>query len=359
MLKQLLEHHILANLAFLLVLAIGAFAYFELPREQDPSVNFNWVDIKTYWPGAAATDVEQRVTDPLEEGIEKVSDIKFVSSVSREAVSSILVRFEDLDDNEFDQRVSDLRREIQAQYDMLPPEVEQPEIVEITSSNAFPTATVLVWGQSNRDRLQSIAKEIKDDLERFEGIERVVAPGYSDPELHVNFQPSRLFGLGISPVDVADSVAAYYQDLAAGQISIGEQKWLVRLKGTTHDPAKLEKFPIVTAQGELPLSAIADVSNAREDPRELVSFDGQPAVLLLIFKKEKSNNIELLEKVGAYVARRNGLFGSTGVGVVVLDDQTATTKKCDRGDGAECFDRLVFGADDRRVLSWSALCASD
>ena len=326
MLRQLLEHHILANLAFLLVLAIGVFAYQELPREQDPSVNFNWVDIKTYWPGAAAPDVEQRVTEPLEKGIEQVSDIKFVSSVSREGVSSILVRFKDLDDDEFDKRVADLRREIQAKFDVLPAEVKQPEIVEITSSNAFPTATLVVWGQSNRDRLQTIAKEVKDDLERFDAIERVVAPGYTDPELHVNFQPSRLVGLGVSPVDAADSVSAYFNDLAAGQIDIGEQNWLVRLQGTTHDPAELARFPIATAEGELPLSAIADVANARAEPRELVSHDGKPGVLLLVFKKEKANNLDLLEEVSGYVERHNKRFGSTGVGVVVLDDQTAATR---------------------------------
>lgn len=326
MLKQLLEHHILANLTFILVLAVGAFAYTQLPREQDPSVNFNWVDIKTYWPGAAAPDVEERVTDPLEEGLEKVSDIKFVSSTSREGVSSILVRFEDLDDNEFDQRVSDLRRELQAKFDQLPPEVEQPEIVEITSSNAFPTATLVVWGQSPDDRLHDYAKEIRDDLERFSAIERVVSPGYAEPELHVNFLPSRLVGLGVSAVDAADSVAAYFRDLAAGQIDIGDQKWLVRLSGTTHDPAELAQFPITTSEGELPLRAVADVAIGREEPRELVFYQGKPGIILLVFKKEKANNLELVEQIDSYLLDRNQQLAGSGLGVLLLDDQTASTK---------------------------------
>ena len=194
MLKQLLEHHILANLAFVLVLASGIFAYLELPREQDPSVNLNWVDIKTYWPGAAAKDVEERVTEPLEEGIEKIRDIKFVSSISRSGVSSILIRFDDIGEDDFDKRMSDLRREILAKYAALPGEVEQPEIVEISSSNVFPAATLVVSGQTYQDRLHTIAKAVKDDFERLETVDRVVAPGYTDPEFQVHFHPWRLAG---------------------------------------------------------------------------------------------------------------------------------------------------------------------
>lgn len=330
MLKKLLEHHILANLTFVLALAVGVFAYTQLPREQDPSVNFNWVDIKTYWPGAAAPDVEKRITDPLEDGLEKVSDIKFVSSTSRVGVSSILVRFEDLGDDDFDQRVSDLRREIQSMFDELPSEVEQPDIVEITSSNAFPTATLVVRGQSSDDRLHTYAKEIKDDLERFGEIERVVSLGYSDPELHVNFRPSRLIGLDVSPIDAADSVAAYFTDLAAGQIDIGDQKWLVRLSGTTHDPTELEQFPITTSEGELPLRAVADVAIGREDPRELIYHEGKPGIVLLVFKKEKANNLELLEQVNNYLEKRNQLLDQSDLRVTVLDDQTGSTKNAIR-----------------------------
>ena len=73
-------------------------------------MNFNWVQVTTVWPGASATDIEKRVTQPLEDRIEKVVDIKFISSSSREGVSNILVRFNDIDKRDFDNRIADLRR---------------------------------------------------------------------------------------------------------------------------------------------------------------------------------------------------------------------------------------------------------
>lgn len=105
---RLLQNHVLANLLFALVILVGSVSYLLLPRQQDPTVNFNWIDITTIFPGAGAADVESRVTDVLEEAIRKVNDIDFVSSNSREGMSSILVRFEDISDREFDKRVIDL-----------------------------------------------------------------------------------------------------------------------------------------------------------------------------------------------------------------------------------------------------------
>ena len=111
MYEQLLRNHVLTNLAFVLVLVMGVVSYQLLPREQDPTINFNWIQVQTFLPGASAEDVEKLVTDPLEEALTGISDIRFISSSSRESVSSILIRFDDLGEREFDKRVTDLRRE--------------------------------------------------------------------------------------------------------------------------------------------------------------------------------------------------------------------------------------------------------
>ncbi|MCB1803496.1 MAG: efflux RND transporter permease subunit, partial [Gammaproteobacteria bacterium] len=104
MLARLFQNHVLANLTFVLVLTMGFLCYNLLPRQQDPSINFNWIDITTVLPGAAAEDVERRVTEVLEKNIRRVADVKFVSSISRESLSNILVRFHDLPERLFDKR---------------------------------------------------------------------------------------------------------------------------------------------------------------------------------------------------------------------------------------------------------------
>ena len=326
MFRKLLENHILTNLTFLLVVAMGWIAYSEMPREQDPSVNFNWVQIWTFWPGATASDVESRITEPLETGIKKVSGIKFVSSTSREGVSSIIVRFSEMSDEEFDNRMSDLRREIQSRQDELPDDIKLPDIVEVSSANAFPTATLVVTSQAQGENLQYAARNAKEDLERLKGVDDVATAGDRDPELQVNFIPDRLLVLGVSPVALADTVSAYFQDLAAGNIGFGDQKWLVRLAGTSSDPTYVGSFPILTASAEVPLRSIAEVQRGRADAQELVQYNGQSSVLLSVFKSQHANNLEIIDQIKAYIQEKNRTSKKTGVELVLLDDQTQTTR---------------------------------
>lgn len=148
-LRALMGNSVLANLVFVLVLALGIMSYQLMPRQQDPTVNFNWIIIVTNLPGASAEDMESRVTQPLEDALRKVSDVKFMTSTSRVGVSNILVRFRDLDDRLFDKRVNDLRREIQNKRNELPQDIVEPVILEITSANAFPAASIVLKGQAN------------------------------------------------------------------------------------------------------------------------------------------------------------------------------------------------------------------
>ena len=76
-LERLLRNHPLANILFGVVLLLGLSGYLLMPREQDPEINFNWVNIVTVLSGASAEDVERRVTQPLEDAIKQVADIRF------------------------------------------------------------------------------------------------------------------------------------------------------------------------------------------------------------------------------------------------------------------------------------------
>ena len=323
--QRLLRNHVLTNLAFILVLVVGSLSYLSLPRQQDPTINFNWIIITTVLPGAAALDVEKKVTDPLEDAIRKLQDVKFMSSNSRESFSNILVRFDDIDNRTFDKRVNDLRREIQNKEDELPLAAEDPVILEITSANAFPSASVAVVGIADDENLRIQARNIEKGLERLQGVDRVDPVGLADPELHVRFDRSALEVLGLSPAQLADTVTAFFQDIAAGDIRLGQENWLIRLVGTDADPSMLAARPIVGAPGEVLIGAVARVQRSRAEPSDLVTLDGRPAVLLAVMKQANANTLELVQEVKNYVETRNSYTPQTGVSMVLVDDQTIPT----------------------------------
>ena len=325
--RKLIDNHPLANIAFALVLIGGALTYVLMPRAQDPEINFNWVNIVTVLPGASAEDVEQELTSPLEDAIAQVKDIKYVSSSSRENLSSILVRFNELSEREFDKRIADLRREIQNKAsDELPDEATDPQVVEITTSNGFPTAILAVYGPALDERLRRAAFDLKKDLERLPGVDKVIAAGLDDPELHVDFDPAALAARGLSPVQVSDSVLGWFRNTLGGRVRVQDREWLVRLEGKTDDPDALAATALITPQGRVALGEVAEVSRGQERTTQRVSVGGQPAVMLSVTKQSRVNTLTLVEELRAFANARNPLLESQGVQLVMLDDQTDMTR---------------------------------
>lgn len=329
--RVLLTNHPLVNILFAVVLSMGIVSYVQMPREQDPEINFNFVDINTVLPGASAADVEELVTGPLEDALRNVQDIRFVSSSSRENVSDILVRFRELSERDFDKRVTDLRREIQSKAnDELPDDIEDPYILEITTSNGFPTAMVVVAGQADDERLRRQGKLIKEELERIAGVDRVQAFGFNEPELQVEIDPLALASRGLTAADVADQLRESFRDVSAGTIDVTSEAWLVRVEGKTTEPEDLANFlvaPRLHPQNKVALDQIAEIRRGREEARQAVSIDGRPAISMSITKVGYTNTLELVDRITEYVNDKNRSLAGTGIELILSDDQTVKTRE--------------------------------
>lgn len=324
--RKLIDNHPLANIAFVMVLLGGLLSYLAMPRAQDPEINFNWVSIITALPGASAEDVERELTGPLEDAIKQVKDVRFASSSSREGVSSILVRFEELSERRFDKRVNDLRREIQNKASAeLPPDATDPVVMEITSSNGFPTAIMVLHGAGG-ERLRRAGFVMKKELEALEGVDQVITAGFEEPQLQVDFDPARVAAAGLSPVQVSDAVAAWFRNTLGGRVRVQDREWLVRMEGKTPDPEALAGAAVITPGGRVALDEIASVARGQERASQLVIYNGQPAVMLSVTKQPDANTLELVERLQAFAGARNPLLAGQGVQLTLIDDQTHATR---------------------------------
>lgn len=328
-LESLLRNHPLANILFALVLILGSASYLMLPREQDPEISFNWVNVTTVLPGASAEDVERLITNPLEDAIKGVSDLRFVTSSSREGVSTMLIRFREIDQRTFDKRISDLRRAIQNEASAeLPNEASDPIIVELTTSNGFPTAIVILQGQADDETLRENSRIIQADLERITGVDNVIALGLRDPELRIRFDPARLAARGLTPPDLADGIRAWFRDVSAGSVVAGQGEWLVRLSGQSTDLDKIASIPITNRSGASALVGdVAVVERTRSDIDQITRVDGQPAVTLSINKKSQTNTLDLVARINDYIDQSNPRLEPVGLRLSVGDDQTVPTRK--------------------------------
>ncbi|MBF0256672.1 MAG: efflux RND transporter permease subunit, partial [Gammaproteobacteria bacterium] len=131
---------------------------------------------------------------------------------------------------------------------------------------------------------------------------------------------------GLSPTQVADSIRAFFQDLAAGSRELGQQSWLIRLLGSDASAQLLSQRPVLGAEPEVLLEQLAQVRLGREKASTLALHEQRPAVILGVMKQENANMLELVERLQAYMAERNRLSAQTGVELILVNDQTIPTR---------------------------------
>ncbi|MDP2022824.1 MAG: efflux RND transporter permease subunit, partial [Hydrogenophaga sp.] len=328
--RALLTNHPLANIAFVVVMLLGLVSYNTMPREQDPEINFNWVSVTAVLPGASAEEVERLITNPLEDAIKGVADVRFVISSSRENISSMLVRFREINERTFDKRMADLRREIQNKASSeLPREAKDPMILEITTSNGFPTAALMLMGQADDETLRVNARRIKADLERIAGVDQVYASGLRDPEILISPNAQALAARGLLASDVADAVAAWWRDTSGGTLKTQGGAWSISVKGVMTDPQGLEGLPVTSAQRPgvaARLGEVARIERARAPAAQYAAADGQSAISLAVTKKSGTNTLVLVDVLKTYIQNQNSVLEASGLKLVLTDDQTVHTR---------------------------------
>jgi multidrug efflux pump subunit AcrB len=313
------------------LLLLGLMAYLGLPREQDPEINFNWVQITVVLPGASPEDVEKRVLQPLEDAIKNVSDIRFISSAARDSIAGILVRFDDVPTSVFDKRINDLRREIQNKARAeLPIEAKEPTITEVTSSNGFPTAQILLTGQADDEVLRALGREMRTDIERMPGVDRVFALGLHDPELRIEYSPQALAVARTAADGYCRQRAGWFRDVFAGRSPAGDQEWLVRVVGQDADPAWLADVGIAACRprrrhGEARRGGHRRAGAGAGIAEGIVRWSGGRTV----FGQQEGRRqyAAMVERISGYVERKNALLAPQGLQLQLMDDQTVPTRE--------------------------------
>jgi hypothetical protein len=188
------------------------------------------------------------------------------------------VRFREIDERIFDKRINDLRREIQNKAKSeLPPEAKEPQITEITTSNGFPTAMVLLTGQADDELLRARARQFKNDIERLAGVDQSSPPACATRNCRSN-----------SPGGAANRAACRRRCRRQCQCRLVPRhlrrqgrdrrqetrtEWLVRVVGQSADPeliagSRCRRRGGRCAREPVPLGQVAEVSRGRATARQ-------------------------------------------------------------------------------------------
>lgn len=312
------DHPISVLTLLVLIILAGLYSYVTIPKEASPDVTVPFVAVNTVYSGVAPQDIETLITRPLEEELNKISDIKTLTSTSVESYSSITAEFEaGMDMTEALQLV---REKVDIAKPELPEAAEEPAIVEFNFSE-FPIMQVNVSGEYTLVRLKELAEDIQEEIEQIPSVLSVDLSGGLEREVKVDVDLARLKYYGISFTDVIEAIAFENVTIPGGTIDVGDVKYLVRVPGEFEETRPIEDI-VIDAPGDRPIYVrdVAEVDFGFKERESYARLDGNPVVTLSVSKRTGENIIETSDAVREVIAGMEPAFPPT-THVSITSDQ--------------------------------------
>lgn len=306
------------------IVIIGFSTYSNMPREAAPDITIPLVIVSTPYIGVSAVDMEGLVTQPLEQALKSLKDIKQITSVSKEGLSTIRVEFNTGID--MDEALRRVRDEVNSTRSDLPNDILDPVISEINFSE-FPILFVNVEGDVGIARLKKVAETLQDKIETIPGVLRADLTGGLEPEVQVNVDLYRMNGYQVSFDDIANAVRAENLSLPGGTIDEEGKSFSIRVPGEFKDVRPLEDI-VIKIQNDEPiyLRDVATVDYSFEDRKTYSRLNNEEVVSLAVRKRAGENLLRIAAEVKELVREEKASLPS-GINLAISNDQSVNIQR--------------------------------
>ncbi|MEO9700699.1 efflux RND transporter permease subunit, partial [Marinobacter alexandrii] len=280
------HHRVAANLVMLVMLLGGVLALTRMNMQFFPTFALDIVSVRVVWSGASAEDVEQGITDPLEQRLRSVDGLKKMTSTSAQSVSSITLEFHEGTDPM--QALDDVNQQVD-EFTNLPADAEEPQVTRIERYE--PVARLLVYGDVDRRELRDLSYRFEDELLE-QGIDRVEISGLPEQQISIDVPVERLETLGLSLEQIADRVASISRDLPAGMMAQQDATRELRAVEQRRSAQAFEDVTVLSGERiQLRLGDIAIIRQEARDNQMTLSRNGYPAAEFVLQRAENGDSL--------------------------------------------------------------------
>ncbi len=304
----------------------GIFAFFKLPVSPLPQVDFPTISVQAQLPGASPETVATSVAAPLERHLGQIADVTEMTSTS--SVGSVRIVLQFGLNRDINGAARDVQAAINAARADLPTSLRSnPTYRKVNPADAPVLILALTSKTLTRGQMYDAAANVlSQKLSQIDGIGQVIIGGAALPAVRVELNPTALFKYGIGLEDIRAALASANANSPKGSIDAGS----LRYQLYTNDQASRadEYKPLVVAYRNgagVRLSDVADVLDSVENTRNLGLSQGQPAVLVILFRQPGANIIETVDGVKAAIPQLMAALPSD-MNVLIANDRTTTIR---------------------------------
>jgi multidrug efflux pump len=305
----------------------GALAFTKLPVAPLPQVDFPTISVNAQLPGASPETVATSVAEPLERHLGQIADVTEMTSQSGIGQTRITMQF-DLN-RDIDGAARDVQAAINAARADLPSSLKtNPTYRKVNPADAPILILAMTSKTLTQGQMYDAASNVfQQQLSQISGVGQVIIGGSALPAVRVELNPTAMFKYGIGLEDVRAALASANANSPKGTIDDGDRRFQIYTNDQSVKAADYAPLVIAYRNGaSVRLSDVAEVTDSVEDVRNLGLSNGQPSVLVILFRQPGANIIDTIDGIKAALPHLEAAMPAD-VTVTIAIDRSITIRQ--------------------------------
>ena len=323
---------IFACVISLVILLVGGISIPMLPIEKTPDITPPTVGVSASYPGASAQVIADTIAAPIEDKINGIDNMIYMSSKSAsDGTMNLTVTFDVGTDVDMSQVL--VQNRVASAESLLPEDVRRRGVITEKKSTNMTLMVNLISPDGQYDEIylsNYIYLNIKDTLSRIQGVGSITVFGAKDFGMRIWLDPEKLKARNLTSLDILDAIQEQNIQVAAGKIGGPPApegqifEYTINTKGRLVDVEEFENI-IVKAGGKegqfLYLKDVARVELGAQDYKMYVNYNGSPSIAIGIYQLPGANALQISEAVRTEMDRLSKSFPA-GLEYVIGYDPT-------------------------------------
>ena len=309
---------VFANIVLVLIFLSGGIAVKSMIRETFPEFSLDMITISVPFPGADPEEVEEGISQKIEEAIEGLEGIKQYTTQSSENVGTANIEVKE--NYDIDEVLDRIRTKVNA-ISTFPVDAERPVITELLLKD--PVMSLYLSGDMSERRIKEWSEKIKDEIQQLPEISHVQIFGTRGYEINIEVSEERLREYGLTFNMVKDAIRRSSLNLAGGTIRTLGEEIRVRTMGRKYTGEALSSIVVLARpEGEIiTLDRVATINDGfTEDPINAL-INGEPSVLLIVYKTKEEDALVISKAVQQFISQKQQQLPA-GANIKIFYDNT-------------------------------------
>lgn len=294
--RSSVNNPVTVTLVFVTIAIMGVFGLMKLPINLLPSMEANTIMVFTSYSGANAADIETNVSKVLENTLNSVSNLKHITSNSKENISIITLEFEFGID--IDEATNDVRDKLEMVKSYLPDGAGNPFIFKFSMED-MPILLLSATAEESTNALDKILDDkLTTPLARVNGVGTVSVSGAPKREIQIFVEPNKLEAYGLTIEAISSAIASENRNLPAGNIDVGSDTYSVRIQKEFESAGEMADIVVGMFNGKaVYLKDVATIHDGKQERLQSAFTNGRQGAMIVIQKQTDANAVEVIKGV--------------------------------------------------------------